>query len=521
VAGLLTVSAGDAEAARKKRGGYAPPYASIVIDVNSGRMLQGTNPDALRHPASITKVMTLYMLFEQMERGRFRLDTPLRVSAEAARKPPSKIGFDVGETIDVEDAIKALVTKSANDVAAVVAEAIAGDEDTFATLMTRKARALGMRSTTFKNASGLPDAEQVTTARDLTILGRAMHDRFPKYWRFFQTRNFEYAGRVYRNHNRLLGRVEGVDGIKTGFTRASGFNLLTSARTHNRHVMAVVLGGRSGRIRDAQMAGLVEDHMPRAFAGARTAPMIAEARTEDAPVRVAESQPAERPQPRAEVAQAPVRETPARAAEAPRPAPAAPVQVAQAETRNAEPRVVETRTRVTVPIPPVRVADLQPAAQPARAAAPVAAFAPQQATQQGPQMRWTTGAQPVRTGATPPTPPRAVPPANPRNAAVAAAAPETTASITPRSTAAAQVQRSGWVIQLGATDDETKARQILDSARTRNKAVLAEAEPFTEKVQKGSQTLFRARFAGFDGSEAQSACNSLKRSGFNCFAQRI
>ncbi len=212
-----TVAATPADARRKRQGGgYNPPYASIVVDVNSGRVLQATNADAPRFPASVTKVMTLYMLFEQIERGRMKLDTPLPVSSFAARQAPSKIGFDPGETIEVEDAIKALVTKSANDVAVVVAEAIGGDQDTFAQMMTRRARALGMNNTTFRNASGLPNPEQVTTARDLTILGRAIHDHFPKYWRYFQTRNFEYAGRNYRNHNKLLGRVDGVDGIKTG-----------------------------------------------------------------------------------------------------------------------------------------------------------------------------------------------------------------------------------------------------------------------------------------------------------------
>jgi D-alanyl-D-alanine carboxypeptidase len=157
----------DADA-RRRRGGYAPPYASIVVDVNSGRVLQATNADAARFPASVTKVMTLYMLFEQLERGKFTLESELPVSAFAARQAPSKIGFDPGETIAVEDAIKALVTKSANDVAVVVAEAIGGDQETFAEMMTRKARAIGMKNTTFKNASGLPNPEQVTTARDLT-----------------------------------------------------------------------------------------------------------------------------------------------------------------------------------------------------------------------------------------------------------------------------------------------------------------------------------------------------------------
>src|SRR5919112_2146144 len=243
---LVTLSS-PAEARRRQRGGgYNPPYAAMVVDAKTGRILHAQNEDALRHPASITKVMTLYLLFEQLERGKVSLSTRFRVSANAARQAPSKLGLDPGETIEVEDAIKALVTKSANDVAVVVAENLAGSEEAFAEQMTRKARALGMSRTIYRNASGLPDPEQVTTARDLTILARAIQDRFPKYYRYFQTRVFNYAGHAIRNHNNLLGRVEGVDGIKTGYTRASGFNLMTSARTDDQHIVAVVLGGRSG-----------------------------------------------------------------------------------------------------------------------------------------------------------------------------------------------------------------------------------------------------------------------------------
>ena len=158
-----------------------------------------------------------------------------------------------GQTIAVEDAIRALVTKSANDAAVVVAEAIGGDEDTFARMMTRKARALGMSRTVYANASGLPDDEQITTARDQATLGRAIQDRFPRYYRYFATPAFVYRGHAMRNHNKLLGRVEGVDGIKTGYTRASGFNLVSSVRRGNRHIVAVVLGGASGGARDARM----------------------------------------------------------------------------------------------------------------------------------------------------------------------------------------------------------------------------------------------------------------------------
>lgn len=483
----------DAEA-RKRRSGYAPPSASIVVDVNSGRVLHASNADSPRFPASITKVMTLYMLFEQLERGKLKLDTELPVSAFAARQAPSKIGFDAGETIAVEDAILALVTKSANDVAVVVAEAIGGDQETFAEMMTRKARAIGMKNTTFKNASGLPNPEQVTTARDLTVLGRAIHDRFPRQWRYFQSRSFEYAGRSYRNHNRLLGRVDGVDGIKTGYTRASGFNLLTSAKSGNRHLMAVVLGGRSGRIRDAQMASLVDSHLPRAYAGGRQTPVFAEAKT-DEPIVTAQI-PNNRTA-RAEAA----------AASNPAPAPTS-ARVAEA-TKPETPRVPEAKAE------PVKPAPIQQAAAPARAAAAapparapsaVAAFAPQPLPA-SPNLKWTTGPQPVTAARNAPG----------RQAAVqtAQAEPITTAS-TQRSA------KSGFVIQLGASDDERKARAILDNAKTKNRNVLGEAKAFTEKVQKGDATLWRARFAGFDDNkEAASACSALKRSGFACFVQRI
>ncbi len=243
-------SVSDAEARRKKkhkwssynthRVVYTPPYASIVIDANSGRILQATNPDALRFPASITKVMTLYLLFEQLERGKLSLTSPIVMSPTAARQAPSKLGIRPGRSITVEQAILALVTKSANDVAVAVAEAIGGTEPAFAQMMTAKAHALGMSRTRFLNASGLPNPHQVTTARDLTRLGRAIRSHFPRYYAYFSTPSFRFGRANMRNHNKLLGRVRGVDGIKTGYTRASGFNLLTSAQYGNRRIIAVL-----------------------------------------------------------------------------------------------------------------------------------------------------------------------------------------------------------------------------------------------------------------------------------------
>src|SRR5436305_4362985 len=254
---------------------YSPPFASIVVDGNNGAVLQAASPDALRHPASLTKVMTLYLLFERLESGRLKLDSPLKVSEHAAEQAPTKLELKPGQAITVEDAIKSIVTKSANDAAVAVAENLAGDEDNFAKLMTQKAHALGMAHTKYVNASGLPDDDQITTARDQALLGRAIQERFPRYYKFFSTENFVYHGEAMRNHNHLLGAVDGVDGIKTGFTRASGFNLLTSLHRDGRYLVAVVMGGPSASERDERMRELISAHIKQA-ALRRTAPVIAE-----------------------------------------------------------------------------------------------------------------------------------------------------------------------------------------------------------------------------------------------------
>jgi D-alanyl-D-alanine carboxypeptidase len=267
---------------------YSPQFSSIIVDANAGATLTASSPDASRHPASLTKIMTLYLLFERLDAGKMKLDTEMSVSAHAADQDPTKLDLKPGQTIKVEDAIKGLVTRSANDAAVVIAEAIAGSEDDFAKLMTRKARALGMSRTTYRNASGLPNDEQVTTARDQSTLGRAIQDRFPRYYRYFSTQAFNYHGQSIRNHNRLLGSVEGVDGIKTGYTRASGFNLVTSMRRGNRHLVGVVMGGRSGGSRDAIMRGLLAENLEKASTQ-RTVAAIAERSTSETNADVAEA----------------------------------------------------------------------------------------------------------------------------------------------------------------------------------------------------------------------------------------
>jgi D-alanyl-D-alanine carboxypeptidase len=256
---------------------YSPPTASIVVDGNSGTTLQASNPDAPRHPASLTKIMTLYLLFGRLEAGKLKLDSPLKVSEHASEQAPTKLGLRPGETIAVEDAIKAIVTKSANDAAVAVAENLGGDEDHFAKLMTQEARALGMTRTTYTNASGLPDDDQVTTARDQALLGRLIQKRFPRYYKYFSTESFVYHGATMLNHNHLLGAIEGVDGIKTGFTRASGFNLVTSVHRDGRYIVAVVMGGRSSLERDAQMRELISAQI-KGIALKRAVPVIAKSK---------------------------------------------------------------------------------------------------------------------------------------------------------------------------------------------------------------------------------------------------
>ena len=233
-------------------------YASIIIDAETGEVLRSRSADTRRYPASLTKIMTLYLLFEALDNGRLVPDSKLKVSKRAARQPPSKLGVRAGSTISVQDAIKALVVKSANDVAVVVAEALGGTEKKFAEKMTDKARALGMSRTTFRNASGLPNRAQRSTARDVARLARALMRDFPHRYHHFDDKRFRYRGREHRSPNRLLGNYRGMDGIKTGYIRASGFNLVASAERDGRRIIAVVFGGKTSRSRNIHMANLLD-----------------------------------------------------------------------------------------------------------------------------------------------------------------------------------------------------------------------------------------------------------------------
>jgi len=594
VFGLLTVTTAvifttDAAEARRHRRHYAhhrvqrdvsesssPKFASIIVDGNSGAVLQSNAPDGLRHPASLTKIMTLYLLFERLESGKMKLDTEMPVSQHAADQDPTKLNLRAGQTIRVEDAIKGLVTRSANDAAVVIAEAIAGDEDDFATMMTRKARSLGMSRTVYRNANGLPNDEQVTTARDQATLGRAIQERFPRYYRYFATSTFNWRGQSIRNHNHLLGSVEGVDGIKTGYTRASGFNLVTSMRRGNRHLIGVVLGGRSGGSRDAIMRNLLAENLDKG-ATTHTVAAVTERNGSDAAAEVADA--SDTPSRAAPQVQA--------AAPAPEPAPsrlASRLATLAAATAamppaQAKPEVRPTESRIepapltngvissqplsiipgsSEPMKPVRVKTVQVKA----GAVKVASAAP---TQVAPQITNTVASRSdvaetsgavvaradlinkpdiaIQQDAPKAETARAEMPRQPAGfgtgngilgvlpaATAAAPAPVTTklASADPApqpiqmsATAKPAVTHSGWIVQVGALESENEAQQRIDAARSSARGLLSKADPFTEPVvAKDNRKLYRARFAGLERDQAEAVCRALKRAEISCITVR-
>lgn len=515
---------------RVTRAASGPKAAEIVIDANSGRVLHEMNANEPRHPASLTKVMTLYLLFEQLESGRISLSSEIPISAHAAAQAPSKLGLRPGSEIEVEDAIKAIVTKSANDIAVAVAEKVGGTESGFAEMMTRKAHALGMTHTHYANASGLPNPEQITTARDLAILGRAIQDRFPKYYRYFSTRTFNFAGQSMRNHNHLLGRVEGMDGIKTGYTVASGFNLLTSVRREGRHIVSVVLGGVTARARDQRMAALIEDKIDDG-ATRRTAVALAGQDDDEKPVQKAEPTPVRetvrvaamepmRLSPPARIEEPAPRPQPARAERSEGAAlqlsvPPAPIPTERVKLSDERPRpayvagaVRTTEQPVDRPVEKIR---LRAARTPIVTDGSTSRSALALATTTPSTLRWVTGAQPTRK------------PAETAKDTAKAGGHTQVAKAQPKKDESddepTATIRSGWIIQIGATDDIAKAKELLSRAKDRSRAV-ARAHAFTEKVQKGKDTLYRARFAGLQEASAESACRELKRSGFACFTMK-
>jgi D-alanyl-D-alanine carboxypeptidase len=552
-----------------------PPHAEIVVDANGGKVLHADNPDELRHPASLTKIMTLYLLFERLDAGTLKLDSELNVSEHAAGQSPTKLGLKPGQTLAVEDAIRGLVTKSANDAAVVIAEAIGGSEHDFAEMMTRKAHALGMSRTDYHNASGLPNDEQVTTARDQALLGRAVQERFPQYYRYFSTPSFTYHGVAMRNHNHLLGHVEGLDGIKTGYTQASGFNLVTSVRRDHRHIVAVVLGGTSAGSRDARMRDLIEEYIGTAVAQTEdgAAAQIASAketrrpeqpRTETRPVQASNVQPSQ-PDQKATYAVASFSSRPlqyagtatfdgSRRLALP---PADPstatgsVPAAKATSIISDPITPIQVKTVKVRLPPAQVAAL--ASPRGVSATPVAETTQNDAAPSGPELRPVRAPVAGFEAIAPPAPgldqkaiqdrfptaPKAAarsdkPVPGPTTTADRSAVdtpavlekapspPQAAKNAAPPHAANAEAKpegataHSGWIIQVGAFEAEREAKQKLSAVQTQVAPILGRADPFTEPVVKGDKTFYRARFAGLQKNEAEAVCRQLKRKDIDC-----
>ncbi|TRL41948.1 serine hydrolase [Rhizobium straminoryzae] len=450
-----------------------PKYAGIVVDAKTGKVLYSEDADSLRYPASLTKMMTLYLTFEALESGRLSLDSPVPVSAHAASQPPSKLGVRPGGAVTVEQAILALVTRSANDMATALAERVGGSEDRFAQMMTTKARALGMTRTTYRNANGLPNTAQMTTARDQARLGIALRQHFPQYYGYFSTRVFKFGKQTIGNHNRLVGTVRGVDGIKTGYTRAAGFNLATSAELDGRSIVGVVLGGSSSASRDAQMRKLVATYLPKASKGA-TSNLIAQARS------VA-------PPPAAASVPVPVQPQPG-------------IRAAVTEV------VAEAELPTSAPAPSARMPQEKLAGASAYAAEP---------TSQGAAA--AVAAAMSRPSVT--APPRAPEPA--RQMASRDEEPVVTDKLTTASTRASASQKlpEGWVVQIGVSDSKDRAMDMLESAQGKVGHALRSAKPFAVAVNTGGSQVYRARFGGFDDQKsAVNACNALKKKGVQCWA---
>lgn len=390
-------------------------YAHFIMDANTGKVLAARNADVLNHPASLTKMMTLYLTFEALHAGKLRWDQKITMSKNGASVIPSKLYVRQGQTFTVREAVYGMIVKSANDMAEGMGDHLGGSEARFAEMMTRKARQLGMTKTVFRNASGLPNKSQVTTARDMAKLGLALQRDFPKEYSLFATQSFNFRGKRIRGHNNLMYRYQGMDGIKTGYTNASGFNLVSAVNHNGRRIVGVVLGGKTARSRDAQMAALLDKAVPQASRGRNTEQLVASAnvsRTFDVAAAV----------------------------------PPAAVPLPMFAERRADPVAMQIATANADVADMMQVSAIP---RPAPAAAPAG-------------------------------------------------------------------QRSRWEVQIAATDSEAAARSLLANARS-NIGNYSGIAPYTEAVQSGSATLYRARFTGFeDQSSAVSACKALKARSYAC-----
>lgn len=451
-------------------------HAVLVVDANTGRVLYQRSADEPRFPASLAKLMTLLLLFEQIEQGRLSLTSKIRFSANAAAQPPSNLEVEEGAEIAVSDAIKALIVKSANDVAVAVAERIAGSEEKFAELMSRKAVELGMTATVFQNASGLPDPAQVTTARDMVTLALRLHDQFPRHYPLFATRTFTWGSETFRNHNTLLFRYEGLEGMKTGYIRASGFNLVASARRGRKHVLAAYFGGKTAALRNAA----VRTHLDAGFAKASD-----KKTRQPGPLVVAR-------------------------AKAPLPG----TEPAAEHARDAQPEVKAP------PVPITAVPAPQPALRPSLAAVPgvemvrvrpvmAEAAAPTSEASQGPTNIEDLLKQPEAAPVDAPPQQHSVPQHLASVPANAATVPE------PAGAAAGPFQ-----VQIGAYQTQDEAERQLATVRQRAGSVLGGRAAHMSQVKRGAKVFFRARYIGFEAQAAAGVCSQLKRLEIDCLVMR-
>ena len=502
--------------------GAAGRHASMVIDANTGQVLHAQGADEPRYPASLTKMMTLYIVFELMEQGRLQPTTRIRISDEAAGTQPSKLGLAPDSEIALLDAVKAIVTKSANDIAVAVAEHIAGTEPKFAQLMTRKAHQLGMTATTFRNAHGLPDSGQVTTARDMLTLAMRLSDDFPRYYPLFALRSFSYQGRTYANHNTMLGSYAGMDGLKTGYTTPSGFNLVASVHRNGRHVVAAVFGGTTASARNVYMRAILDRSLPKASTEkTRTSTVVARAK-----------RPEPQPQPQPQPQQVAFRTT---SEDAPTPALVEPVrQFDRAKT--SEPattplQIARVRPVIVAPRPKVRLVETASADQ--VQAYPQASQPGQSETASGSRMPFPapskTSPSPVIRGNAPSslqaqalnidrgTPPVATDARPPALLSASAGAAPSGLRLKAPSAAPRPAAGGGLVaLQIGAYASEGEAQRQLGIAREKAATALTAATPATQVVQTGGRNLYRARFIGLDPQIAASACIELRRAQIDC-----
>lgn len=516
-ASLIGASVAQAAAARKS--------SILIVDANTGNVLYANAPDEARYPASLAKMMTLYIVFELIDQGQLSYQTKIRFSANAAGQAPSRLDVEEGEEISLIDAIKVLITKSANDVAVAIAEHIAGTEERFAHLMTRKAHQLGMAATTFRNASGLPDDEQVTSARDMATLALRLQDNFPRQYPLFATRTYTYKDETFRNHNTLLFNYAGTDGLKTGYIRASGFNLVTSVRRGRKHVVGVIFGGASAASRNGAMRtylnmGLVKASSERTRKPSTLSPVLVAGVAPPPEHRIAVPTPRRVSRPATQ--HAPAQVAPPRAAEPAEARAAQPIEIARvrpvligqppaagAAGDGVPPlrRTVSTIEDILAraegsSIPqwatasagtPMHLPLAVPADKPALMAAPVAMRGTAPSTFEAQAANLARG-----------------------DAAVAAA----TGAITARPAAYSVAPQGGFQIQIGAFQSVSEAERKLAAIRDRAPGLLERAAATTQQVKQGGRVLYRARYAGFDQQSAASTCGELKRLKIDCLVMR-